>query len=77
MSFISVKIINCKKASIRKLPYIPEADECIVGEKNKNETIEINPNIISYDWTDKKFYRTRNPKGWILSELVDYTPKEG
>ena len=70
--FIVTTIANCKTASIRRVPWITIFDHDIVGEKTVGETIEINPNSICYDRTDRKFYRTRNPKGWIHDGVIAY-----
>ena len=81
MAFIKAKIDNCNKASIRKAPWIPIHSKEIVGirdgpiEKNntfkQGESIEINIEDICYDWTGRKFYKVRNPEGWIYEGCVN------
>ena len=76
-----VKIINCKRASIRRKPWIPLIDEEIVGLRegpNENntklksgKTIMIDDSQVSYDWKDRKFYKTLNPDGWIYAGCID------
>lgn len=70
--FITTTIVNCKTASIRRIPWVSLFDHDIVGEKKNGETIEINPNHICYDKTDRKFYKTRNPRGWIHDGVISY-----
>lgn len=82
MAWIPTRIKNCRVASIRSTPWIPLRDTEIVGIRDgpKNQdneiqngsTIEIDPQQICYDWTDKKFYKVRNPDGWIFEGVVDY-----
>lgn len=83
MSWIRVPIVNCKSASIRRTPWIPISEDDIVGirdgpiEKESNlivktgEYIEIDPEQYTYSWTDRKFYKVRNPDGWIYEGCVD------
>lgn len=72
MAFVKTEIVNCKLASIRRKPWLTIVDDDTIGVKRKGDTIEIDPMSISYDWKDKKFYRTRNPNGWIYSGCVAY-----
>lgn len=82
MALKTVKIVNCKKASIRSTPWIPWRDEDIVGVRdgpNSNEhsikigsTITIDTDVTCYDWTDRKFYKVSNPDGWIYEGCIDY-----
>lgn len=81
MSWVRVPIVNCKSASIRRTPWIPLRDEDIVGirdgpEKMSNtiktgDHVEIDTSQFCYDWTDRKFYKVRNPEGWIYEGCVD------
>lgn len=84
MAWIKTQIVNCKTASIRRTPWIPLHDKEIVGIRdgpkfeNNNESIqngsiiEIDPDQVCYDWTDKKFYKVRNPEGWIHDGVINY-----
>ena len=84
MAWIKTQIVNCKTASIRRTPWIPLHDKEIVGIRdgpkfeNNNELIqngsiiEIDPDQVCYDWTDKKFYKVRNPEGWIRDGVINY-----
>lgn len=84
MAYVRAIIVNCKKASIRRKPWIPLRDKEIVGLRegpisdSENQTvkmgstIEVDPEDICYDWTDRKFYRVRNPKGWIYEGCVQF-----
>lgn len=81
MSWVRVRIANCKKASIRRTPWIPLHDEEIVGIRDgpnqkldavkTGDFIEIDVDHFCYDWTDRKFYKVRNPEGWIYEGCVD------
>lgn len=86
MGWTKVRIVNCKKASIRRTPWIPLRNKDIVGirdgpnQNNKQveiidqgEQIEIDPDTVCYDWTDKKFYKVRSPEGWIYEGVIDYS----
>lgn len=82
MPIRKVHIINCKKASIRRTPWIPWHDKEIVGIQNgvddsttsvsKGSTIEIDPTSVCYDWSGRKFYKVNRPKGWIFEGCIDY-----
>ncbi len=81
MSWVRVSIANCRKASIRRAPWIPLCDEEIVGIRdgpskifdsvNAGDFIEIDIAEVSYDWKNRKFYKVRNPEGWIYEGCVD------
>lgn len=84
MAWVKTSIVGCRSASIRRTPWIPLHDTEIVGIRDgpkmeNDETniqngsvIEIDPEEICYDWTDKKFYKVRNPEGWIYEGVIDY-----
>lgn len=84
MAWVNVHIVNCRTASIRRSPWIPIRETDITGIRagpqigkeqetiKKGSTIEIDPEQVCYDWTDKKFYKVRNPEGWIYEGVVDY-----
>ena len=81
MSWTRVPIVNCKKALIRRAPWIPLRDEEIIGirdgPKQKENSvkfgdyIEIDTEKVCYNWTDRKFYKVRNPDGWIYEGCVE------
>lgn len=81
MSWTRVPITNCKSASIRRAPWIPLCDKEIVGIRDgpeeKEDTvklgdhIEIDTDQVCYSWTNRKFYKVRNPEGWIYEGCVD------
>lgn len=82
MAYKRVQIVNCKTASIRRTPWIPLHDKEIVGIRDgpvfqedvivkAGDTIEIDPEDDCYDWTDRKFYRVRNPRGWIYEGVIN------
>ena len=77
MTIVHAKIINCLSASIRKTPWISDFKDDVVGEKKNGETIEIDTNRTCYDWVDRKFYKTINPKGWIHDGVIDYGVDQG
>ena len=68
-----VTIVNCKKASIRKTPWIPLHEKEIVAEKKFGDSIEIDPSKICYDWKNRKFYKVVNSRGWIHEGVIDYS----
>lgn len=82
MALRKVKIINCKEASIRRTPWNPLHDKDISGirkgvSNNSNKvsigsTIEIDTNEVSYNWQGRKFYKVKNPRGWIYEGCIDY-----
>lgn len=83
MSWTRVSIANCKTASIRRAPWIPLCDTDIVGIRDGPDTnrqtntvkhgdyVEIDAEQVCYDWTNRKFFKVRNPEGWICSGCVD------
>ena len=72
MALVQTKIANCRTASIRRTPWIPMLEEDVIGEKKRGEYIQIDTSEICYDWGDRKFYRTRHPKGWIHEGVIEY-----
>ena len=82
MKFVKTRIVNCKSASIRLAPWDAERDKEIVGIRDgphddsgkvkAGTSIDINPMDICYDWTGRKFYKVRNPDGWIYEGVIDY-----
>ena len=84
MAWTKTRIVNCRVASIRRTPWIPLHDKDIVGIRDgpkldygdqtvqNGSIIEIDTEQVCYDWTDRKFYRVRNPDGWIYEGVVDY-----
>ena len=80
MALKKVKIVNCRRASIRKKPWVPLHSEEIVGIRDGpietentiklGDTIEIDTDQATYDWTDRKFYKVRNPDGWIYEGCI-------
>lgn len=81
MPFTQVTIANCRRASIRRTPWIPMRRKEIVGIRDgpldKTNTAELGESIdvdlddICYDWTGRKFYKVRNPVGWIYEGCID------
>lgn len=81
MALRKVQIVNCKSASIRRTPWIPLHAEDIVDIKSSmrnsdskvpsGTTIEIDTDQICYDWTDRKFYKVKNPHGWIYEGCIN------
>ena len=67
------KIIDTKKASIRKSVYDPNDDKDVIGTLSKDEVISVDPEHHYYDWTGKEFYKceTNFGEGFIRCELVD------
>lgn len=68
-----VKIVNCKKASLRRAPWITPISKDVVGEIQNGEVIEIDESDVSYDWTDRKFYKAKAVigEGWIYEGVVE------
>lgn len=84
MAWTKAQIVNCRVASIRQTPWIPLHDMDIVGIRDgpkfdsKTETIEegsivyVDLDDICYDWTNRKFYKVRDPEGWIYEGVINY-----
>ena len=80
MSFRPAQVVNCKKASIRRTPWIPLHDEEISGYMDgssddsktvsSGKTIDIDTEEVVYDWTGRKFFKVKRPKGWIYEGCV-------
>ncbi len=80
MAFHKVAIANCRSASIRETPWIPWCDQNVVGIRDgpnandptkKPSIIEVDTDNICYDWTGRKFYKTKHPDGWIYEGCID------
>ena len=84
MAWTKTQIVGCRTASIRRMPWIPLRENEISGIRDgprfgsediiiKNgSTVEIDPEQVCYDWTDRKFYKIRDPEGWIYEGVVSY-----
>lgn len=73
MSFRKMKIANCRRASIRKAPWRSYDAHDIIDTKKRGEEVEVNTSEICYSWTDERYFRTRNPRGWIRDGVLDFT----
>ena len=71
MSLTNATIVNCKRASIRKAPWITPFAEDIVETMEQGRSIAIDQNEIAYDWTGRKFYKVPKFKGWIYDGCID------
>lgn len=82
MGFTKATIVNCKKASIRRVPWIPLYFKEIVGirdgatgtntgEIKQGSTINVDLDQVCYDWTGRKFYKVQTPSGWIYEGVID------
>lgn len=74
---IKVKIANCKKASLRRAPWITPVSKDIVGEIQNGEVIEIDETSICYDWTGRKFYKAKATigEGWVHEGVIQRVTK--
>ena len=87
MALRKVTIVNCRKASIRRTPWIPWHDKDLTGVRDgpsivngsvkMGDSIEIDTEQISYDWTGRKFYKVLHPKGWIYEGCIDLGDSDG
>ena len=70
---INAKIVNVKKASVRKNIMDPNETKDVLGELSIGDELEINDKVRYYDWTDKEFYacHCQYGDGYIRTELVD------
>lgn len=81
MAFTKATIANCRRASIRSTPWIPIRRKEIVGIRDgpvdnsntvrQGDSIEVDLEDVCYDWTDRKFYKVRNPEGWIYEGCIE------
>ena len=67
------KIVNTKKASIRKDVSDPNDDKDNIGTLSKGDIVSIDSDNIYYDWTGKEFYKCESNfgEGFIRCELVE------
>ena len=83
MSWVKVKVVKCRSASIRRKPWDPFSENEIVDirdgpyenatlTKRTGDTLEIDPDIVVYSWTDRKYYKVRDPDGWIYEGCIDF-----
>lgn len=71
MSLTNATIANCKRASIRKAPWITPFAEDIVETIEQGKIVAIDQNDFAYDWTGRKFYKVPKFKGWIHDGCID------
>lgn len=87
MSFKPAMIVNCKKAAIRRTPWIPLHDKEIAGYMDgssddvntvsRGKRIDVDIDEIVYDWTGRKFYKVKAPKGWIYEGCISIGGDDG
>lgn len=87
MAFRKATIVNCRRASIRKTPWIPWHDKELSGVRfgpnDSNDTIvmgdvvDVDTDQVTYDWTGRKFYKILHPKGWIYEGCIDLGEDNG
>lgn len=67
------KIVNCKKASVRKNPSCTDEKDDTLGVVSSGEVIDVDPSVRVFSWTDREYYKcsTSFGDGYILSELVE------
>jgi hypothetical protein len=72
-NFKKARIVNCKKASIRKNPSCTSEKDDVVGVLEKGELLEVDTSIRVFDWTDNEYYKcsTTFGDGYILTEIVE------
>ena len=71
--FSKARIVNCKKASIRKNPSCTSEKDDTIGVLEKGELLEVDTSIRVFDWTDNEYYKCSASigDGYILTELVE------
>lgn len=72
-NFKKARIVNCKKASIRKNPSCTSEKDDTVGVLEKGELLEVDTSMRVFDWTDNEYYKcsTSFGDGYILTEIVE------
>lgn len=72
-NFKKARIVNCKKASIRKNPSCTSEKDSTIGVLEKGEILDVDDSVRVFDWTDKEFYKcsTSFGDGYILTEIVE------
>lgn len=81
MGYTTVRIVNCKKASIRRTPWITWHNKDMSGvldgplhtsdDFKKGDELDVDFDSFCYDWTGRKFYKVRMPKGWIYEGVIE------
>lgn len=71
--FKKARIVNCKKASIRKNPSCTSEKDDTIGILEKGEIIDVDDSIRVFDWTDNEFYKcaTSFGDGYINVGVVE------
>jgi hypothetical protein len=72
-NFKKARIVNCKKASIRKNPSCTSEKDDVIGVLEKGELLEVDTSTRVFDWTDNEYYKcsTSFGDGYILTEIVE------
>lgn len=71
--FKKARVVNCKKASIRKNPSCTSEKDDTIGVLEKGEILDVDDSTRVFDWTDKEFYKcsTSFGDGYILKDFVE------
>lgn len=72
-TYKKARIVNCKKASIRKNPSCTSEKDDTIGVLEKGELLDVDDSVRVFDWTDKEFYKCSASigDGYILKDLVE------
>lgn len=72
-NYKKARIVNCKKASIRKNPSCTSEKDDTIGVLEKGEILDVDDSTRVFDWTDKEFYKCSATigDGYILKDLVE------
>ena len=72
-NYHKARIVNCKKASIRKNPSCTSEADDTIGVLERGDLLDVDTSVTVYDWTDKSFYKCSATigDGYIRTELVE------
>lgn len=72
-NYKKARIVNCKKASIRKNPSCTNEKDDTIGVLEKGEILDVDDSIRVFDWTDNEFYKctTSFGDGYINVGVVE------
>lgn len=56
-------VINCKKLSLRKHPWITPDDEAIETDIKAGTEVEVDTNDVVYNWQGRNYYKVKLANG--------------
>lgn len=71
---VTATVINCKRLSIRKHPWVTPYAEDVIGTVKAGDTLQVDTDDKVYSWDDKEFYKVDfgSNSGYAIKDCLDF-----